>query len=263
MDKNRTKQYWDKYASEAVRIDAFVIRKLGLLQTQTVLRIGKFSIISAPLTISMQKAVLFVILSKNELNMLRPYQNNVHLLRFAFQPKDRDKPLKFFVYTTISRIEEIKDKENVCMVEVVYKNTPEDLINIIGQFLDIQKKLKNQYTLLGENAVSLNNESAQQLQVKRYLQCNIASRMIEVKILSLSVNHFTLLIPAINPNIKEGFIFASRLFMNENPLNFKGKITKVLDNKSGFLKVRYSVTYNPEYVDAIQHFIRDTQTKAS
>jgi hypothetical protein len=263
MEKSSAKLLWDKYAQEAIRIDPFVIRKLGLLQAQTVLRIGKYSIIGAPLSISMQKAVLFVILSKSELNALRPYQNNVHLLRFAFQPKGMEKPLKFFVYVTISSIEEIKDKENVCMVEVAYRNTPEDLINIIGGFLDSQKKLKSQYQLLADHEISINNETAEQLQVKRYLQGNISSRMIEVKILSLSVNHLTVLIPAINPNIKEGFEFASRLFLAENPLNLNGRITRCVDNKDGFLKVRYTIGYNPDLVDAVQSYLGATQTKAS
>jgi hypothetical protein len=263
MEKDTAKLFWSKYAQEAIRIDPFVIRKMGLLQTQTVLRIGKYSIIGAPLSISMQKAVLFVILSKNELNALRPYQNNVHLLRFAFQPKGMEKPLKFFVYVTISSIDELKDKENVCMVDVAYKNTPMDLINIIGRFLDSQKKLKNQYQVLASQEVSINNETSEQLQIKRYLQSQILSRMIEVKILSLSVNHMTILIPAINPNIKEGLEFASRLYLSEIPLTLKGRITRCVDNKDGFLKVQYTIAYNPDYVDAIQNYLGATQTRAS
>lgn len=262
MVKSRLKSYWKEYSSNIVRLDQFTIQKMGLLQSQTVLKIDNYIIICAPYQVSMKKAFLFAVLNKRELPFFLKYISKLASLKFTFQKDLKGIPLKFFVWVIINRIQPIKGKENMCLIEVSYKSYPESLIDIIGGFLVFQKDLLKRYEKLKDRHVFVNNETSRILKFNNYIECHLGERTVEAKLISLSVNSLTLSIPGIDPNLKEGYEFVSKLYFRTYRFNVKGKIGTIEKNVGGFLKVTYTIGYVPELTEILREYFENSESRA-
>jgi hypothetical protein len=263
MEKNKLKWYWKEYSSNIVRLDQFAIQKTGLVQSQTVLKIDNYMIICAPYQISMKKAFLFVILNNRELPFFARYINKLASLKYTFQKELKGIPLKFFVWVIINRISPLKGKENMCLIEVSYKSYPEALINVIGEFLTFQKTLRQHFYKLKDKHVVVNNETSRILKFNDYIECYIGERTVEAKLISLSVNRLILSIPGIDPNLKAGYEFISKLYFRTYRFKVKGKIDTIEKKVGGFIKATYDIGYVPELTDILYEYFESTESRAS
>ncbi|MBN1696937.1 MAG: hypothetical protein JW881_05450 [Spirochaetales bacterium] len=262
MVKSKIKSYWKEYSSNIVRLDRFAIQKMGLLQSQTLLKIENYIIICAPYQVSMKKALLFAVLNERELPFFTQYLSKLAALKFTFQKDLKGIPLKFFVWAIIDRIEPIKGKENMCLIEVSYKSYPEALITIIGEFLAFKANLRKQYEKLKDRHVFVNNDTSRLLKFNNYIECHIGKRTVEAKLISLSVNNLTLSIPGVDPNLKEGYGFVSKLYFQTYRFNVKGTIGSIEKNVGGFLKIIYEIEYVPELTEILWEYFENAASRA-
>lgn len=262
MVKSKIKQYWNKYASKIIRLDQFALVKMGLVQSQTILKIENYMIVCAPYQISMRKAFLFVVLNRNEIPFFSKYIDKLAALKLTFQKSLKGIPLKFFVWVMIKGISPIKGKENMCLIEVEYKSCPESLINIIGEFVTTLKMLEHNYLHLKDKEIYIDKNTSRSLQYNNFIECFVGNRKIVAKLLSLSVNCLHIEFPGTDPLLKPGFEFKSKLYFRPYRFYVKGTIVKAEKTMEGFLKVTYDIQYVPELVDIIQDYFSHLQTQA-
>ena len=210
----------------------------------------------------MRKALLFVVLNKEEIPFFARYIEKLAALKLTFQKSLKGIPLKFFVWVTIKKITPIRGKENMCLIEVDYKNCPESLISIIGQFIKTTQTLEKYYNHYKDKSIYLDRNTSRILKYNNYFECYIGNRKIEGKLLSISVNSLNILIPGIDPLIKEGYEFKSKLYFKPYRFFVNGRVEKAEKSMDGFLKVTYAVQYVPELVDIIQNYFSRLQTQA-
>ena len=63
MADARIQEYQDKYAEKLIRFNPYAVKKTGLLQSQTLLKLEDYMLICAPYELGMRRVVLLVILS--------------------------------------------------------------------------------------------------------------------------------------------------------------------------------------------------------
>jgi hypothetical protein len=257
MKKEVITELWNNYSDKITRLDPFASYKMGLLQAQSALKIDAFDVICAPYRISMKKAELFVVLSKEELPFFKHYTTKVASLKLAFQPPNVKAPLKFVVWVSIDKLSMVKGKENMVMVDVSYKSCPDALIELIGTFFMEQKQLDYYYNELADRQVMINNETSRELRFNNYVECQIGARKIEAKLLSLGVNMCIMLLPGLDPNPVPGAELFTKFYFQRYRFSAKGKVGKITKRNDGFLSVSYVYGPIPELVDILsEYFIK-------
>jgi hypothetical protein len=124
-----------KFASEIVRFNPYAVKKLGLLQSQTLLKIEDYMLICAPYQLSMAKIILLVILTPEEINFFQQFRSRLASLTIAFQKQPAKTPMNLLLRGSLERIGPVKGKTNVCLMEIVYKSCPAELVEIIGDYV--------------------------------------------------------------------------------------------------------------------------------
>ncbi|MBN2441547.1 MAG: hypothetical protein JXJ04_09370 [Spirochaetales bacterium] len=260
MTKSKLTWFWKNYSIKMIRLDQFALASMGLIQSQTILKIENYMIVCAPYQLSMRKAVLFVVLNKEEIPFFTRYIGKLAALKLTFQKSLKGIPLKFFVWVTIKQIAPIKGKENMCLIEVDYKNCPESLIAVIGEHITTLQTLDKFYRLYKDKLIPIDHNTSQILKYNNYLECFIGNRKIEAKLLSIAVNLLHILLPGSDPQIKEGFEFKLKLYFKPYRFFVKGKIDKIDKTMNGYLKLIISIQYVPEITDIINSYFSRSQT---
>jgi hypothetical protein len=254
MKKELITQFWNNYSEKMIRFDLFSSFKLGLLQAQSALKIESFDLVCAPYQLSMKKAEIFAVLSKEELPFFRHYTTKLATLKLAFQPSKSKTPLKFIVWVAIEKLSMVKGKDNMVMVDLSYKSCPEALIELIGQYFTEQKQLEHYFIKLKDQQLPINNETAGELKFNNYIECIIGQRNVECKLLSLGVNQCSIIIPGIDPNLAEGFEFIVKFYFQRYRFAIKGRIEKLVKRNDGFVSVAFEYGYTPELVDILSEY---------
>jgi hypothetical protein len=254
MTKSKLKWYWKNYATQVIRLDQFALASMGLIQSQTVLKIANYKIICAPHQISMQKSLLFVVLNKDEIPFFNQYKEKLAALKLTFQKNLKTIPLKFFVWVMIKQISPIKGKENMCLIEVNYKNCPESLISIIGQHISTLQILEKFYHRYKGKEIPVDRHSSRVLQYNNYIECFIGNRKVEAKLTSIAVNGLNILLPGNDPLLHIGFDFKSKLYFRPQRFLVNGKIGKMEKRADGYIKIVYLIPYIPVLVDIIRKY---------
>jgi hypothetical protein len=259
MKKSVINQFLKDYSEQALRIDPFATQKLGLLQSQSALKIDTFDVICAPYRISMQKAEVFVVLSKEELPFFRHYTTKTATLKLAFQPPEAKMPLKFIVWVNIDKLSIVKGKENMVMVDLSYKSCPEALVELIGGFFERKRILGQYYEKFKEQQIAINNDTSQKLRFNNYLECVFGGRNVECKLISLGMNRCTMLVPGVDPSLAVGIEVVTKFFFQRFRFSVKGKIEKLHKRDDGFLSVTYGFMFVPELADILsEYFIKQS-----
>lgn len=255
MQKTILKQFWNNYADTMIRFDPFTTYKLGVVQAQTALKIDKYDVICALYQLSMKKAEVFVVMSRDELPLFRHYTQKLASLKLAFQPPGSSMPLKFVVWVAIEKLSAVKGKDNMIMVDVTYKNFPESLIQLLGTFQTTMKTLHHAFQKYSGQDILINNESASELKFNNYIECQLSGRTIESKLISLAVNMCIILVPGIDPNLKVGYEFTTKFYFQRYRFLVKGKIARLAKRNDGFLTVHYEYGFVPELVDIVVEYL--------
>jgi hypothetical protein len=141
------------------------------------------------------------------------------------------------VWVSVDKLSAVKGKDNMVMVDVSYKSYPESLIELIGTYLSVRKKLESYFHRLKDREIIINNETSQQMKFNNYIECHFGERMIESKLIAVAVNKCIILIPGIDPNLAVGFEFITKFYFQKYRFAIKGKIEKLNKRNDGFVSV--------------------------
>lgn len=263
MAKNKSDEYLKKYENEVVHIDAFSAGKLGLIQAETVLKIDKLEILCSPFQISMGRAVLLCVLSEREVPFFTHYTKKLSSLKFSFMKgPNNNVPIKFVVWTKINNMTPLKGRQNICMVDLSFKNCPNDLMTIIGQFIEYFENLKQNFETYKNKEIKMEPAAIKDLRFNNYVEATIGDRKLRIRLLSISVNKLLLVVPAIDPSIKKGLQMGCKVFFQKYRVDLKGVVAQTSKVVNGFVKLYYITTFSPELVDILQDYFKVQKYKS-
>ena len=257
----RLQEYKEKYSDQIIRFNPYAVKKMGLQQSQTLLKLEDYMLICAPYQLSMDRVVLLVILSRDEINFFQQFQNKLTSVNMSFLKPTNKNPINLFVRGTLTRLGPVKGRDNVSLFEVVYKNCPNDLVEIIGDYLLAYESLQGQFTTYKDREVDMNQEVARTMRFNDFVESQVGGQKVQTKLLSLGVNKIALEIPGRLPPPAVGQILASKLYFQTHQFVINGKVAEVDSLGSGGKKVSLEVGFAPELVEIMDDYFFRTSFK--
>jgi hypothetical protein len=263
MSATRVQEYQQKFASETVRFNPYAVKKMGLLQAQTLLKIEDYMLICAPYQLSMSRVVLLVILTPEEISFFQQFRSKLASLTIAFQKQPAKTPMNLLLRGNLERIGPVKGKTNVCLLEIVYKTCPNDLVEIIGDYVLAFQALKTQFENFKDRDVAIDPNVARTMRFNNYVECLPGAQKLPARLLSLAVNRLALELPLSAQGLAAGQQLPCKLYFQTYQFVVNGKVeeSKVTDQQRR--RVSCSVEFSPELVEIMDdYFFRMSFKKA-
>ena len=124
----------------------------------------------------------------------------------------------------LERIGPVKGKTNVCLMEVVYKNCPNDLVEIIGDYVLSFEALKTQFENFKDRLVAIDPAVARTMRFNNYVECLPGGQKMPARLLSLGVNRLVLELPLSAHGLDVGQSLATKLYFQTYQFMVGGKI---------------------------------------
>ena len=193
MANPKVQEYFRSLSNTVVRLSPYAMTKTGLVSAQTILKIENYMLICSPYELSMRKAVLLLILSREETSFFQQYRNRSCSLNLNFLGITQSRLLN--VKGILRQIGPVKGKQNLCMIELGFTAYPPELIEILGEFILVHNSLRGYFESFQGKNIAIDEEAAKMLRFNNYAECSVRSRKFRAKLLNLSVNRLMLLLP--------------------------------------------------------------------
>jgi hypothetical protein len=240
MADPRIQEYQQKYAKALIRFNPYAVKKTGLLQSQTLLKLEDYMLICAPYELGMQRVALLVILSRDEVSFFQRFLNQLSSLNLAFQRPTNKNPINLFVRGTLIRLGPVKGRNNVCLFELLYKSCPNDLVEIIGDYLMGFESLQTQFANFKGRSVPI--------------ETVVGPRKVQSRLVSLAVNRVVLDLPASVPAPPVGGSLASKLYFQTYQFTVTGKVAEVQGGEGGVKRTTLEIGFTPELVEIMDDY---------
>lgn len=254
MTGSRLQEYQQKYSSETIRFNPYAVKKTGLLQSQTLLKLEDYMLICAPYQLSMSQAILLVILSPDEINFFQQFRSKLTSLTIAFQKQPAKTPMNLLIRGTLERIGPVKGKTNVCLMELLFKSCPNDLVEIIGDFAVSFEALKAQYENFKDRAVAIDLNAARTMRFNNFVECQLGAQKVPARLQSLAVNRLTLELPLSAQGLAAGQTLVSKLYFQTYQFLVSGKIEESTVTEKQRRRVVCTVDFSPELVEIMDDY---------
>ena len=257
-----TREYRERYAEQLIRFNPYALKKTGLLQAQTLLKLEDYVLICAPYHLGMQRVVLLVILSRDEVNFFQQFLNKPCSLNLAFQRPVNRSHVNPSVRGLLIRLGPVKGRNNVCLFELAYKNCPDELADIIGDYLKSYESLRTQFASFKDRVVAVDEATARTLRFNNYVESQVGPRKVQSRLVSLSVNRVVLDLPASLPPPEPGQAIVSKLYFQLYQFAVTGLVESVTQGQGGARRTTFQIDFTPELVEIMDdYFVRVTFNK--
>jgi hypothetical protein len=254
MAKWHSQDYATKFADQPIRFTPYALKKTGLVQSQLFLKIEDYLLICAPFQLSMKRGIFLVVLSAQEITFFQQFQRKLCRVNLTFQKTGAQKPLNLFLRGAIERVGPVKGKQNVCMIEVAFKECPNDLVEIIGDYLTAFEGLKGQYGSFSGKAIPVDEPAARLMKFNNYAELTLGAVKVRATLVSLAVNSLSLQIPAAPPGIAEGDPCSARLYFQVYQFTANGKVSALVRGDADQVIVTMSIDFTPELIEIVDDF---------
>ncbi len=254
MAKTHAQDYMERFADHVIRFNPYAIKKMGVLQSQTLLKLEDYMLICAPFQLSMKRAVLLVILSAEEISFFQQFRGKMVSLSFTIQRPGMKSPISLFLRGILERMGPVKGRTNICMMDLSFRNCPNDLIEIIGDYLLGFESLKNQFETFKDRPIEINAENTKILRFNNYVESQLGAKKILARLVSVSVNRLVLDLPVPVAELPVGTKFTSRLYFQTYQFSMSGEVGGVQDRNGRTSRVQYDVGFTPELVEIVDDY---------
>lgn len=253
MTKTRVQEYQEKYAEQSIRLTPHALKKTGLVPSQVFLKIDDYLLICAPFQISMTRGIFLVVLMPQEITFFQQFQGKLCSMNLTFQPAGK-KPLTLLVRASLDRVGPVKGKQNVCMMDALIKSCPNDLVEIIGDYITTYDGLKTQFESFKDKQITMDETNAKLMRFNNYAELTIGQARTRATVLMLSVTNITLR-PSIEiPGIEVGAACAVRLYFQVYQFTVNGSISSVQRGTNGQSVVTAAIDFAAELTEIVDDF---------
>jgi hypothetical protein len=211
-------------------------------------------LICAPYQLSMTRVILLVILTPEEISFFQQFRSKLASLTIAFQKQPAKTPMNLLLRGNLERIGPVKGKTNVCLMEIVYKSCPNDLVEIIGDYVLSFEALKTQYENLKDRLTPIDPAVARTMRFNNYVECHPGGQKAPARLLSLGVNRMTLELPVSAQGVAVGQNLAAKLYFQTYQFMVGGKIEDSTIAANQRRRVTCALEFSPELVEIMDDY---------
>lgn len=248
-------QYLARFSDQQVACSQYALARLGVDRAHCFLKIDEYVILCAPFQFGFRRSLFLASLSKQELTFFQRYVNGVVGLSLAFILPNRQGPLKLFVRCSLVAVGQMKGRDNVGLIVVDFKSTPDDLVLILGGHLEHQERLKAQYDDYGKTEIQVTPDTAKFLGYNQYATITEPSgggRRVQLYSLSSrAVEHLE------GPTSSErapGTSVAYQFYFQKYRVPVAGTVESSTRLPTGIVRTRSSLAFSPELVEILDDY---------
>jgi hypothetical protein len=158
----------------------------------------------------------------------------------------------------------MKGRENVGLFVVDYKSSPNELVTMLGEFMETQERIKTQYEDYGKTPIKITPETAKVMGYNMYatiMEPSSAARRVQVfNLSSKTVEHME---AAGAPLRAPGTAVAYQLFFKKYRVSAAGTIANSSALPQGIVRTTASLAFSPELVEIIDDYWYHIHTNPS
>jgi hypothetical protein len=246
----------EQYGDQSIACNQYALGKLRVDQANCSLKIEDYVISCAPFQLGFKRSIFLAYLSKQELAFFNRYINGLVGLSIAFASGRRNNEMiKFFIRCNLATVGQMKGRDNVGLFVVDYRNTPADLVVLLGAYLENQKRLHAQYEEYGNTAIKITAD------VAKLIGYNMYSTITEpttgekrIQVFSLSSKTIEHLEAAGSPVRNPGSPAAYQIYFKKFRISAAGTITEAVKLPQGIVKTSANLAFSPELVEIIDDY---------
>jgi hypothetical protein len=181
-------------------------------------------------------------------------------LSISFIPKNSksQEPVKFFIRCNLAAINAVKGRENTGMFDLEYKNVPDDLVVLFGNFLDVQDRFRGMYEDYGKKTIKMTADVAKLIGYNMFALVSepgngdaAPSRIQVYMISSKTIEH----LEAAGGKVKKpGSTVTYQLFFKKYRVNITGVVQNSAELPNGLIRTISSISFSPELVEIIDDY---------
>ncbi len=186
MQNNHFEEYIEKYQEAQLKIDSYLIRRMNLIASQTVVRLGDFNLIGALAMISFKESQLVAVLSPNEISHFNRFVGKASTLLLAFDKPGVKEPVRFHLRVSLVSITPLPNRANICIVRLVFKMIPPEFMTMLCDLFDDLESRKNAYQTHCEEMMEIDPKDFHVAAIKPKAELSLDGKKTMVGINSIS-----------------------------------------------------------------------------
>lgn len=251
--------YVERFSEQSITCNQYVLTKLGVDKSHCSLKIEDYVILCVPFQFGFKRSLFLASLSKQELGFFHRYEKTIIGLSITFLPEGYAAPVNFFIRCSLATIGQIKDRENVGLFVVDFKSTPDELVILLGSFMDHQNKLRAQYEDYGNSMIRVTPETAKALGYNMYAlagEAGGAGRRIQI--VNLSSKMIEHLEADGAPARPAGTPVNYHIFFRKYRVSVPGRVETAIRLPQGIIRTVANLSYSPDLVEIIDEYWLNT-----
>ena len=259
-----TAQYLARFGEQTIVGSQYALKKLGVDRANCSLKIEEYVILCIPFQLGFKRSIFLASLSKQELAFFQKYVNTRVGLSLSLNPNNRPQPVKFFVRCTLGTLGQMKGRENVGLFVLDFISTPDELISILGHYLETQERIKTQYEDFGKTSVRMSPEAAKLMGFNMYATITEANAEPKrVQIFSLNSKSLEHMEAFGSPLRRPGTAVSYQLFFKKYRVNLTGTINSAAALPQGIIRTIADIEFCPELVEILDEYWYSYQSSLS
>jgi hypothetical protein len=227
MDQN-----FEKFKGKQLHLDNYVIKKVGIIGNQTILRINDFHLNCIPYDLALKSCNVLMILDTREIDFFKQSFQKVHSIHFVFQNALYKKPIPLFLRCKIINLKVMNSETNHCMVTLAYTVIPNDYKEILINIFKRNEALEFLYNSdqFRTKEVQRNELKSAYLEDTMHLRSEKGSEPISMIIISTTMTIIKII--GVNPdshyNVNDRV--QVELFSKDNSFFINGTVVTIKDS---------------------------------
>ena len=257
-------QYLTRFGEQTIAGSQYALSKLGVDRSHCSLKIEEYLILCVPFQLGFKRSIFLASLSKNELAFFQKYLNAIVGLSIALNPNKRPEPVKFFLRCTLNTIGQMKGRENVGLLVVDYKTSPDEMVSMLGSYMETQERLRMQYSDYGNTSIRMTPDAAKMMGYNMYAtvaEANSPPRRIQIfSLSSKSMDH----VEAAGSSVENpGTPVTYHLFFKKFRITVQGTVASVTPLPQGIIRTSVNLDFSPELVELIDEYWFNSRANAN
>jgi hypothetical protein len=246
--------YLGKYGERTITCTPYALSRLGVERNKCSFKIEEYSIDCIPFQFGFKRSLFIAAISPRELIFFQKYVNTIIGLSISFAPANRA-PAKFLLRCNLSFLGQMKGRDNTGLFVVDFKTTPEELIILLGGFLETHERLQNQFEEYGDSLIKMTPPVAKQLGYNlesAIIEADRGSRKVQIlSLTSKSVEHTE---AAESPVRFPGTPVAYEVMLQKTRLLLTGSVVSAGALPQGQVRTVSRLSFSPELVEIIDDY---------
>ena len=251
-------QYLARFSEQTIPCSPYVVAKLGIDKSRCSLKIEDYVILCVPFQIGFKRSIFMASLSAQELGFFQKYVNAGIGLSIAFNPNKRPEPVKFFVRCNLLTIGQMKGRDNVGLFVLELKSCPDQMVIMMGNFLENQDRLRVQFDDYGKTGIKMTPETAKLMGYNMYSTiagpAPATAEPRRIQIFNLSSKLVEHLEAAGAPLRPVGATVAYQFFFQKYRISTTGVIEESVTLPQGMVRTKSTLGFSPELVEIIDDY---------